>query len=168
MVTADNEIEFPVWRAGVPVTLSNVLDAIPENSWFWRVLEFAGVGTAPSGMSMGEFETLATSGRDGYRTSWRELREFASGIRDTHWLLLVAGSGDDDLDPVDLVGPGDRSEVDERRADFGRCLLVVRLVDSGSWWVAAPKATDDGRRAVEAVRKTFGVRPAQSEEIPGG
>ena len=51
---------------GMKIKLSDLLAKIPKNEWTWCIYEFEGVGVAPFGLSMPEFEDLVLSKDTGF------------------------------------------------------------------------------------------------------
>ena len=77
-------------KDGSAVTLSTVLKTIPQNNLRWHILEFTGIGSAPGGMTMLDFRLVVRACQGGYRMSWNELLNFASGL-DQVWDCLIVG-----------------------------------------------------------------------------
>lgn len=75
---------------GVKMTLSDLLNKIPDNNWKWSLFDFEGVGVAPHGMGMPEFEELVASERYGFYFNWDELKLFGKTISDVKSCVLVA------------------------------------------------------------------------------
>jgi hypothetical protein len=70
--------------------LLDILKLIPGDKWLWRVLYFWGVGSAPVGLSMEEFEELSRATSGGYAFTWEELMEFADGLEQTYECSICA------------------------------------------------------------------------------
>ncbi|MNL84752.1 hypothetical protein D3C87_2128280 [compost metagenome] len=51
--------KLPMHRgSGKILQLSDLLAAIPDNDWTWSLLDFYGIGIAPDGMPMADFEVI--------------------------------------------------------------------------------------------------------------
>lgn len=75
---------------GVKITLSDLLNKIPDNNWKWRLFDFEGVGIAPHGMGMPEFEELVASEIYGFDFTWEELKLFGKTVSDVKSCVLAA------------------------------------------------------------------------------
>ncbi len=75
---------------GVKITLLDLLDKIPDNDWKWRLFDFEGVGIAPHGMGMPEFEELVASEKYGFHLTWDELKSFGKTVSDVKSCILAA------------------------------------------------------------------------------
>jgi hypothetical protein len=121
--------------------LGDLLAALPANTWTWHILDFYGVGTAPGGQQMAEFEEITRSAPTGQTMSWSELRSFADGIEQTYDCQIVAVAPDGNLTAAEVA--------DE---DFQRCEIVIQGVDSTEWCISVAKWVDVGERIIESVK----------------
>lgn len=74
------------------------------------------------GMSVEEFEQAVDSDLRGVLLDWNKLLRFASGVEQTHDLLLVSVEDGEDLSVA---------EVDDE--DLSRCPFVIQALDSAKW-----------------------------------
>ncbi|MFS8104016.1 hypothetical protein LFM09_43570 [Lentzea alba] len=87
--------------------LEHVLAVLPGAGLVWTLEEFQGIGPAPRGLSVPEFEQMAD---DGFRfESWDELTSFAAGLDQTIWCRLV-GTQPGGSEPEVVVIAFDSSE----------------------------------------------------------
>ncbi len=120
-------IEFSIHRqTGVTVQLIDLLKIVPDNNLTWSILDFYGIGSAPKGLTMPEFEKATRSIPGGHLFSWPELKAFADQLDQTWDCLIVAVESKNDLVPEEL-------DAD----NFNRCLIVLRAFDSTNWSVNA-------------------------------
>ncbi|MBP2166982.1 hypothetical protein J2125_000174 [Erwinia toletana] len=104
---------------GVKVTLSELLNRIPSNSWDWRLYEFEGCGIAPYDMSMPDFEDRVASEKYGFGFTWDELREFSQSLHDVKSCVLAAVK-----QPVDY---------DSLEAESNDMIMCLSIYDSTEW-----------------------------------
>jgi hypothetical protein len=137
-------MKIPMWRDGEPVPLSAVLGAVDENDWAWQIRDFVGVGAAPAGESMQEFETAVR--RTPIDMSWNELGQFAEAIEQVQDCLIVG---------VDRAAGSSRaSHVGE---DTVGTRLVIEADDSTTWEITSPDAF-----LLERIANRLGVRRSGS------
>jgi hypothetical protein len=108
--------------AGEWVEFKEILARVLDNNWKWICLEFDGVGLAPKGMSMGDFESEAVGSPRGYRFSWRDLKDFAAQVEQVHNCLFVA------MPSIQKIYELDRS-LDE----FPMGPISIRGFDNSDW-----------------------------------
>jgi hypothetical protein len=117
-----DRIEFPMWRGKTFVDLPDILPMITLHSRIWHVFFFDGMGVAPQGMSMQEFENLCRT--TGYSMEWEELRRFAQSLKQTWNCWIVASSREDK-----------RTRQEFLASDFAQTDLVIECFDSSTWTV---------------------------------
>lgn len=131
---------FPAFRTdGTKISLQLLLARIPDNDLKWSVLVFHGIGNAPSGQSMLEFERLAESTPEGFVMTWRELLDFAFHLDDTIECLVVAAKS-----------VGDLMTIDRDSESLGLGELWLELNDSTEWLVQGQDS-----RLVSNISKVF-------------
>ncbi len=110
---------------GAKVTLTELLNKVPENSWDWRMFEFEGSGVAPQGMAMPDFEDRVMSEEYGFAFSWDSLTRFASELSDVKSCVLAAVSR-----PVDYESLDDGSGEG--------VIAFIGIYDSTDWEIKIP------------------------------
>lgn len=105
--------------------LEHVLAVLQGVDLVWTLEEFEGIGVAPRGLAMPEFQQMA---EDGFRfESWNELTSFAAGLEQTIWCRLV-GTRVGAVEPEVVVIAFDSTEWEVRvRPEFAepvRALLA--------------------------------------------
>lgn len=121
---------FSAFRSdGTKVSLQYLLSEVPHNDLNWSVLAFRGVGTAPDGLTMEQFERLAESTPGGYLMSWQNLKEFSGHLDDTIDCLIVAAKSKADL-----------LAIDRSSENLGTCDVWLELDDSTDWYVQTRKS----------------------------
>lgn len=110
---------------GAKVTLSELLNKVPRNNWKWRMFQFEGVGVAPKGLAMPDFEDLVLSEKYGYAFTWNELVLFAERLSDVRSCLLAAVS-----QPVEYVALNDGAEAG--------VIAFIGVYDSTQWEIRLP------------------------------
>lgn len=120
------DLEFPMFKNGEIISLSKVLEAIPENRWTWSMLDFYGIGVAPENLEMADFESLTRSLPKGYILSWKKLRELSESLEQIYDCLIVATPGESDLIENEL-----------NNDNFQRCVVVIKALDSTVWSVGS-------------------------------
>ena len=116
-------IEFPMHQKnGVVIQLFDVLAALPNNNWSWRVLDFDGVGKPSTVMSMEEFYTTTRSTPGGFIFCWNDLMGFSKQLEQTWDCLIVAAKSTKNL----ILGELEKD-------NFSNCLLVLNAIDSTTW-----------------------------------
>ena len=125
-----NKLTIPVTGGGFIFNLKEVLSVVPDNKWIWAVLEFYGVGIAPAGLAMPDFEEHLRVLEKGWGFSWEELRLFANDIEQVFDCFIVA------VDSVDKIRKP--IEVDEAPQN---CFIAFEAFDSHEWiiWSDAPE-----------------------------
>lgn len=116
-----------MWRDGQLISLLEILNAIEANDWAWEVREFSGVGTAPAGASMAEFEAAVR--KSAVQVSWAELCQLAGSIEQV-WDCLVIGF---DASAGSTLSATTNGELTGTR-------LVVEAHDSTVWELSSPDA----------------------------
>ena len=107
---------------GTRVQLIDWLNKIEPNNLNWSILDFNGIGNAPSNLSMDEFEDLIKSDPTGYKMGWNELVYFAQSLEQTIECLIIA------LEP-DTEFVGENLGKD----DFSSCKIIIQAFDSTEW-----------------------------------
>lgn len=92
------------------VRLIDILAVFPDNEWDWRIFDYEGVGIAPSGLSMMEFERRVRASELGYVISWLDLKEFARRSEQTYDCLIAAGCAEIPLE-ADVILRGEHGEL---------------------------------------------------------
>src|SRR6266496_1286632 len=93
-------VRVPVhFSDGSLLSISDVLATFFENSFVWVILEFFGIGRAPEGMSMPEFEDRVQSAPDGLQMTWAELKAFVTHVAQTFDCEIVAFRANDNAVP---------------------------------------------------------------------
>lgn len=125
-----NKLTIPVTGEGFIFNLKEMLSFVPDNKWIWAVLEFYGVGIAPAGLAMPDFEERLRDLEKGWLFSWEELRLFANDIEQVFDCFIVA------VDSVDKIRKP--IEVDEPPQN---CFIALEAFDSHEWiiWSDAPE-----------------------------
>lgn len=135
---------FPSSRSnGSLIQLTDFLQTIPENNFIWAILDFYGIGNAPNGLLMEDFETLVRSKSQGFIMNWAELQEFAGSLEQTYDCLIVAAKS------LDFIS----SEKSEKE-NFKNCEIVIEAFDSTEWLIWA--------RNAELMEKFSTVAPPKS------
>lgn len=111
---------------GVKITLSELLNKVPENNWDWRMFEFEGTGVAPQGMTMPDFEDLVMSEEYGFAFSWDSLLLFASEVSDVKSCVLAA-----------ITRPVDYDSLDDGAGDG--IIAFIGIYDSTDWQIKIPE-----------------------------
>ncbi|MGL5386817.1 MAG: hypothetical protein ACRDCA_13355 [Serratia sp. (in: enterobacteria)] len=106
--------------SGVKIKLSDLLEKIPDNEWIWCVYEFNGVGIAPLGLSMPEFEELVLSKDTGLELTWKDIKSLAESLTDI--MLCTLGA---------ITHPVPYSCIENNELD--NFIVLVRIFDSTSW-----------------------------------
>jgi hypothetical protein len=121
------KLNIPMWRDGQLISLSAVLRAVDENDWTWQLRDFSGVGAAPGGEAMQEFEAAVR--KSPANMSWGELRRFAEAIEQVCDCLIVG---------VDrAAGSAPTSTADD---DAVGTRLVLEADDSTMWELSSTDA----------------------------
>lgn len=127
---------------GAVLLLKDLLEVIPDNDWVWSVLEFQGVGCAPNGLSMDEYEDFLLSQEKGDIMTWEQLLEFAQPMEQTFNCLVVAVNA-----TTEIIKPADFEIVPETY------VLVIEAFDSAEWTLWS-----DRSEIIRAVRQLPEVR----------
>lgn len=106
--------------SGVKIQLSDLLKQLPENDWIWCIYEFEGIGIAPYGLSIPEFEELVLSKETGLVMSWEEVKKLAASLNDIISCTLAA-----------VISPVLYDSLENN--DLSNCLVLLRVFDSTSW-----------------------------------
>ena len=105
---------------GIKTQLSDLLAYVPENKWNWNLYELSGIGCAPAGLSMPEFEELVLSLNNGYAMTWSEVKELSTTLTDISSCFLAAVTNPVSFDDLDSGNLKD-------------CLALIKIFDSTSW-----------------------------------
>jgi len=103
------------------VHLADILKAIPNNNWVWAVQHFYGVGEAPGGLSMPEFEEICDSTPGGVRFSWDDIKNFASHINEVWDCFIVAVLNESMLTTY------------VNHENINDCIMFIEGIDSTIW-----------------------------------
>ncbi|NWB97640.1 hypothetical protein HX882_17215 [Pseudomonas gingeri] len=136
-----NSVTLASFRAdGSVLLLKDLLEVIPDNDWVWSVLEFQGVGCAPNGLSMDDYEDFLLSQEKGDIMTWGQLIEFAQPMEQTFNCLVVAVNM-----AAEIIKPTGFEIIPETYA------LAIEAFDSAEWtlWSDKPEVI----RAVSQLRK---------------
>ncbi|MGA8135229.1 MULTISPECIES: hypothetical protein [Pseudomonas] len=128
-----NSVTLASFRAdGTVLLLSDLLAVIPDNDWVWSVLEFQGVGCAPDGLSMDEYEAFLLSQERGDIMTWGQLLEFSQSMEQTFNCLVVAVNT-----VAEIIKPSGFEIVPETY------VLAIEAFDSTCWtlWSDRPEIT---------------------------
>ncbi|XVV02656.1 hypothetical protein ACQPW3_35680 [Actinosynnema sp. CA-248983] len=138
------KLSLPMFNEhGQDISLRDILTCIPRNGWTWSILDFYGVGDAPGGLAMSEFEELVRSMPTGYLLSWDELLTLAAGLHQVIDCTIVAGV-QGDLVPEDL-----------KINDFNRCAFVIQALDSTDWVLRAAEDVAMAARSLTEIKATY-------------
>ncbi len=110
---------------GSRVQLHDVLHDIDGEGLVWSILFYYGIGAAPNGMAMPDFESLVKGKPTGLIMSWSDLVTFSKNLEQTIDCLIVAVRSSDDLISEELSCD-----------DFSRCVSVVEARDSTDWAIS--------------------------------
>lgn len=84
------ENEFPMWDGNEKRLLSWILGRVfHPDQLSWRLIEFWGVGQAPMGQTMPDFERAVQDSESGYPLSFVELCQFSSKMKDLDTIRLL-------------------------------------------------------------------------------
>ena len=83
---------------GTSIDLAEILGAIKPSSLLWSILRFEGIGKAPGGLSMSDFEALLINSPNGLLLSWNEVGLFVNGVQAVWDILLVGVSEASQID----------------------------------------------------------------------
>ena len=122
-----NRIEFSMHQPSRLITLGDIVRSLPENAWIWYVLDYQGIGVAPNGMTMPDFEELARS--EGFPFDWSSFRRFAEQAEQSWWCLIAAVDRDDRRSAKNIVA----SDCDGAR-------MVIEAFDSSTWTIRSRNA----------------------------
>jgi hypothetical protein len=113
-------VHFPMFQSAKRIGLDSIISAISASGLDWQLLEFNGVGSAPNGMAMPDFEAKVRS--SGHRMSETEFAQFVAGNEQIWDCLIVA---------VDSSDSRTAAEIEEQK--FSGVKAVVEGIDSTSW-----------------------------------
>ncbi|MEU8202722.1 hypothetical protein [Streptosporangium sp. NPDC049046] len=140
------KITIPMHKEnGSLVSLSNLLEAIPDNEWRWIIIEFYGIGSPPHGMTMDEFEESIRNEPNGLTVSWAELKEMGKNIEQTYDFLAVAYAPNSPLE----VPPTDTESLND---SLGQCILI-RAFDSMEWTVEVSDRLGFSEKLISAIAR---------------
>jgi hypothetical protein len=133
--------------SGSLLTISDVLATFSDNNFGWVLLEFYGIGQAPDGMPMPEFEDRVLSAPDGLPMTWAELKVFGNDIEQTFDCEISAFRADDLV-----TTPRDPDMV----------IAKICAYDSTQWHVAVDESVEEFRPVLNAVQRIAGVSGVRS------
>lgn len=113
---------------GSKVMLCDVLARIPQNDLTWCILDFSGIGVAPGGVRMEDFEQL-TESQGGVAMDWPQLTAFAATLEDVSDCVIVGGA---------VADARVRQRIDH--GDVAGLEVVIRLADSTDWTIWTPNS----------------------------
>jgi hypothetical protein len=105
---------------GMKIKLSDLLEKTPKNEWAWCIYEFEGVGAAPFGLSMPEFEDLVLSKDTGFELTWEDMIILAESLTDIMSCTLAA-----------VTSPMPYSCIESNELE--NCMVLLRVFDSTTW-----------------------------------
>lgn len=123
---------------GSMLSMADVLSVFPNNDLLWVVLDFFGMGCAPKGMSMPDFEHKVRSVPEGFRMTWTELKEFGDCVTQAFDCEIAAFR----LTDFDAGRPG------VELADAKICAL-----DSTEWGVGVDETLLEFRSVLGALQR---------------
>jgi hypothetical protein len=123
---------------GSLLTISDVLATFSDNSFEWVLLEFYGIGQAPGGIPMTEFEDRVLSAPDGLAWTWAELKAFGNDIEQTFDCEIVAYR-------TNGISPTPR--------DPKLAIAQICAFDSTQWHVAVDESVEEFRSVVRSVQR---------------
>jgi hypothetical protein len=121
-------ISISMLRDGNYLSLADILSRVPADFQFWVLLEFHGIGVAPDGTPMVDFETRVRA--LGHRMGRREFEQFAAAVEQV-WDCVVVGT------PTDL--PISKMALD--RMELPERAIVIEAIDSTLWQVSSPTSS---------------------------
>jgi len=115
---------LPAFRDdGSAVTLAEILDRVSFGEKMrLSVIDFHGVGTAPEGLTMDEFERRSRRSPNGVAFSWQQLRTFANNLQQTIDCEIVGRKMTTMEESEELLPDSSRE-------------LVLSMLDSTRWEV---------------------------------
>ncbi|MEU8184248.1 hypothetical protein AB0B86_26165 [Micromonospora sp. NPDC049047] len=122
---------IPMHQKTKLIQLADILMLIGDNDLEWSLVDFHGVGQAPRGMTMPDFEDLVRSSFLGYRMKWHDLDEFAHSLDQTMECLIIAATSLEEI-----------TEQQLRVDDFSGCSFVVEALDSTEWRLGSMNDSD--------------------------
>ena len=136
-----------MWRDSHKITLSEVLDAIPENTLDWRMLWLYASGSEWLGRaSIGELEEDVREDPLGIPLAWPELKSFASRLTDLHDVILA------------VALPHSVLKASEIRAEEYRSAhIVIEGIDDGLWMIGS-----SDERILGGLPKSWNIRDVRS------
>jgi hypothetical protein len=125
------------------IQLADILALFPDNDWFWRILDFDGVGELPNGDLWPSFMKTIIDIPGGRRMSWPQLKEFALGLRQTWDCKIFA-----------LENEQDSPELKEGIRTPFECQVAIEAFDSDTWTI---KVAEDEIKLIDELSKKFGI-----------
>lgn len=114
------------------VRLKDILTTIPNNNYFWSILEYDGVGgIGVKGLDLDQISKKAHDNKEGLILSFNELKEFANTANQTFDCLIVASENIDDF-------VLDRSDI----KNFSHTKYVIEAFDGYEWTIGATAPLD--------------------------
>lgn len=123
-------LRLPMHRARDILRLTDMLQAIPDNDWTWRVVDFWGVGPT-FGITMPDFEGRVGAEPDGLPVTWRHLKMLADSLDQTIDCLIVLPKDAREIDIDALI-----------EDQFVTCRIVIHAVDSTEWIVGVDSTVE--------------------------
>ncbi|MEV4387604.1 hypothetical protein AB0J68_18120 [Micromonospora sp. NPDC049580] len=123
---------------GSLLSISDVLAAFPENRYVWVIFEFFGVGRAPMGMGMPEFEDRVRSAPKGLQMTWADLEAFGVGVTQAFECEIVA------FRAADYYGV---------QCNVDLAVAKICALDSTEWCVSVDETAEEFRSVLNAVRR---------------
>jgi hypothetical protein len=135
-------VRFDMWRGPHKIALSEVLEAIPENTMDWRLLFLHAVGAEWLGRaSIGDLEEDVREAPMGIAMTWSGLKSFAAKLTDLHDCLLAAAPPNRTLRAPEV-----------RAEDYSSAYVVVEGFDDTTWTIGSAD-----ERILDALPSGFGV-----------
>jgi hypothetical protein len=123
---------------GLLLTISDVLATFSDNRFDWVLLEFYGIGQAPDGIPMSEFEDRVLSAPDGLPLTWAQLKAFGNDIEQTFDCEIAAFRTNDIA-----ATPRDPKTV----------IAKICAFDSTQWYLAVDESVEEFRSVVGSVQR---------------
>ncbi|NIF19982.1 hypothetical protein [Pantoea sp. Cy-639] len=127
-------------KNGSKLSLGDVLEFMPDNSWSWYILDFYGMGCPPPGYTMESFEESIRSSDIGIAMTWSELVFFAHSLDQIIDLQIIAAKAET------LTC---RKEVEDKSSC--NVEIVIEAFDSTEWsiWIRDTTIYDRIRSAIQ-------------------
>jgi hypothetical protein len=122
---------------GSLLSMSDILSTFPENESVWVIFEFFGIGCAPKGMSMPDFEDQVRSAPEGLQMTWSELREFGADVAQAFDCEIAAFRVTD---------------YPAKRRGIGLSIAKICALDSTEWQVAVDETVEEFQSVLSTVQ----------------